>query len=183
MQLKLVLVGAMLAMMASVSAASANTVTDTFTLSDGNMGAATASGTYGTETKGAKTFYFADMTVVENGGLIFPVTYTYNIDYNCLSSAPGCSPQLEAPSQYDPSFEAVLTITEGFYTGNPSTVPIAFSDFIFLFSGSGTLNEKITSTSNTPLPAALPLFATGFGALGLFDWRRKRKNAATLAAA
>jgi len=26
-----------------------------------------------------------------------------------------------------------------------------------------------------PLPAALPLFATGLGALGLLTWRRKRK--------
>jgi hypothetical protein len=29
--------------------------------------------------------------------------------------------------------------------------------------------------SATPLPAALPLFATGLGALGLLGWRRKRK--------
>ena len=29
----------------------------------------------------------------------------------------------------------------------------------------------------TPLPAALPLFATGLGALGLLGWRRKRKPA------
>jgi hypothetical protein len=28
----------------------------------------------------------------------------------------------------------------------------------------------------TPLPAALPLFATGLGALGLLGWRRKRKT-------
>jgi hypothetical protein len=28
---------------------------------------------------------------------------------------------------------------------------------------------------NTPLPAALPLFATGLGGLGLLSWRRKRK--------
>jgi hypothetical protein len=34
-----------------------------------------------------------------------------------------------------------------------------------------------------PLPAALPLFASGIGALGLFGWRRKRKNAAALVAA
>ena len=27
----------------------------------------------------------------------------------------------------------------------------------------------------TPLPAALPLFATGLGALGLLGWRRKKK--------
>jgi hypothetical protein len=37
---------------------------------------------------------------------------------------------------------------------------------------------------HTPLPAALPLFATGLGAMGLLGWRRKRKkNAAALAAA
>ena len=30
----------------------------------------------------------------------------------------------------------------------------------------------------TPLPAALPLFASGLAALGLLAWRRKRKNAA-----
>ena len=29
--------------------------------------------------------------------------------------------------------------------------------------------------SATPLPAALPLFATGLGAMGLLGWRRKRK--------
>jgi hypothetical protein len=27
----------------------------------------------------------------------------------------------------------------------------------------------------TPVPAALPLFASGLGAMGLFGWRRKRK--------
>ena len=31
--------------------------------------------------------------------------------------------------------------------------------------------------AETPLPAALPLFATGLGALGLFGWRRKRTHA------
>jgi hypothetical protein len=30
----------------------------------------------------------------------------------------------------------------------------------------------------TPLPAALPLFASGLGALGLFGWRRKKKASA-----
>ena len=31
-----------------------------------------------------------------------------------------------------------------------------------------------------PIPAALPLFATGLGALGLLGWRRKRKNASAI---
>jgi PEP-CTERM motif-containing protein len=34
------------------------------------------------------------------------------------------------------------------------------------------------SLSAVPLPATLPLFATGLGALGLLGWRRKRKRAA-----
>jgi hypothetical protein len=40
--------------------------------------------------------------------------------------------------------------------------------------------ESTTPPSGTPLPAALPLFATGLGALGLLGWRRKRRvNLAT----
>ena len=35
--------------------------------------------------------------------------------------------------------------------------------------------------SETPLPAALPLFASGLGALSLVGWRRKRKAAALAA--
>ena len=38
------------------------------------------------------------------------------------------------------------------------------------------------SPSQVPLPGALPLFATGLGALGLLGWRRKRKNSAAIAA-
>jgi hypothetical protein len=35
-------------------------------------------------------------------------------------------------------------------------------------------------TTTTPLPATLPLFATGLGALGLLGWRRKRKARVSL---
>jgi PEP-CTERM motif-containing protein len=34
----------------------------------------------------------------------------------------------------------------------------------------------LTPTSVVPLPATLPLFVTGLGALGLIGWRRKRKE-------
>ena len=37
---------------------------------------------------------------------------------------------------------------------------------------------NFSSSSETPLPAALPLFTSGLGALGLLAWRRKRKQAA-----
>ncbi len=51
------------------------------------------------------------------------------------------------------------------------TAPASFQSFT-----GGSLTE-------TPLPAALPLLATGIGAMGLLGWRRKRKNAAAIAVA
>jgi hypothetical protein len=38
-------------------------------------------------------------------------------------------------------------------------------------------NLQIETVAATPLPAALPLFATGLGVIGLFGWRKKRKLA------
>jgi len=45
------------------------------------------------------------------------------------------------------------------------------NDSLGVNSGGGDL----TFTPVVPLPGALPLFATGLGALGLLGWRRKRK--------
>jgi hypothetical protein len=56
--------------------------------------------------------------------------------------------------------------------------PTTFAFFALTSIGDTTF----TAVTATPLPAALPLFATGLGALGLLGWRRKRKNAATIAA-
>jgi hypothetical protein len=54
-----------------------------------------------------------------------------------------------------------------------STGPGVFSE---AFPGANTVEiASVASTSTTPLPAALPLFATGIGGLGLLGWRRKRK--------
>jgi hypothetical protein len=45
----------------------------------------------------------------------------------------------------------------------------------FQFISSTGLNTYNGTSAAVPLPAALPLFATGLGALGLLGWRRKRK--------
>jgi hypothetical protein len=42
-------------------------------------------------------------------------------------------------------------------------------------SASYSPGSDVIGVNETPLPAALPLFATGLGALGLLGWRRKRK--------
>jgi len=46
------------------------------------------------------------------------------------------------------------------------------NDELILDVSSGPLTPP---PSATPLPAALPLFGTGLGAMGLLIWRRKRK--------
>ena len=53
-------------------------------------------------------------------------------------------------------------------------VPIN-NGFLFDNSGQHGLATPISFEVATPLPAALPLFATGLGVLGLLGWRRKRK--------
>jgi hypothetical protein len=52
------------------------------------------------------------------------------------------------------------------------------SDDVVVQESDGTFT---VTPAATPLPAALPLFATGLWALGLLGWRRKRRNAAKLA--
>jgi hypothetical protein len=52
------------------------------------------------------------------------------------------------------------------------TNPTNYGVGLFEVSGFPFGTQEI---SQTPLPAALPLFATGLGALGLLGWRRKRK--------
>jgi hypothetical protein len=57
-----------------------------------------------------------------------------------------------------------------------------FAEFTFSGLNTGELSTgglfttiTVTDPAITPLPAALPLFGTGLGALGLLGWRRKRK--------
>lgn len=57
---------------------------------------------------------------------------------------------------------------------------IDYNQFSFLAIDNSSLT---TDAAATPLPAALPLFASALGAFGFFGWRRKRKAAAAISAA
>ena len=66
--------------------------------------------------------------------------------------------------------------------GNNSTVTALVDPFIFsensnytIIVSDGIENILPPQFAGTPLPAALPLFASGAGVLGFFGWRRKRK--------
>jgi hypothetical protein len=86
----------------------------------------------------------------------------------------------------------VLGFAQG-YAGESisGSLTIASSTFVALGLISGVYTTTasngdfvqltIPSASTVPLPAGLPLFATGLGALGLLGWRRKRKASALAA--
>jgi hypothetical protein len=114
-----------------------------------------------------------------------------------------------APEEYGSDNSAIMRITaylNGAYVGtntttapNPGTWPTGTLTFNSLLtfdnvvvhwdSANGATDygpifaadNMIVTPSAVPLPAALPLFATGLGAMGLLGWRRKRKAAAIAA--
>ena len=96
---------------------------------------------------------------------------------------------------FDGAIQAYDFITQAIATaiGSQYTISFMLSDngSLTTFSALST-NGNVTDTggngidllvyagalptpANVPLPGALPLFATGLGALGLLGWRRKRK--------
>jgi hypothetical protein len=81
-------------------------------------------------------------------------------------SITGRNPQIQGTGTF------VLALTG---EPNPTITSVVFS------FGTGPDSTLPGTLSSVPLPAALPLFASGLGALGLLGWRRKRKAAAVAA--
>jgi hypothetical protein len=113
--------------------------------------------------------------------------------------SPGCTGQtsftgtLQVDAQSGSVDTVGLEIEAGGAGGNSSDFNggMASADpYIYIdpnFADAGDYSIEVSpnignGVPSTPLPAALPLFATGLGGLGLLGWRRKRKNAAALAA-
>ena len=79
------------------------------------------------------------------------------------------------PSYTPENWEFCLAVSIDGYCGGPTSA--------YLKGPGGIVQSDLAvvgleSPVATPLPAALPLFATGLGALGLLGWRRKRKQVA-----
>ena len=90
------------------------------------------------------------------------VTFQYNVVYYVVMEA-------SAQASYDHS--AVAVVDPYFDLSN-------LPDGVTFLESNGIGNALPNAT---PIPAALPLFASGLGALGLLGWRRKKKAAALAA--
>jgi hypothetical protein len=95
--------------------------------------------------------------------LSLDASHTYEVQMNVIALNSGC-PINSQTCMGTISVDPVLYV-------DPSD-PYA-SDYQLVFSD-GIINIG-DGLSTTPLPATLPLFATGFAGLGLLGWRRKRK--------
>ncbi|HEY2229969.1 MAG TPA: hypothetical protein VGI22_19955 [Xanthobacteraceae bacterium] len=80
---------------------------------------------------------------------------------------------------FEPGFDELFTANSGTITEDSGQTSRSFGSNQGM---PGTWTVTTTPLTTTPLPSALPLFAGGLAALGLFGWRRKRKNGAALAA-
>lgn len=86
----------------------------------------------------------------------------------------------------DPATDSFLLSIDGggFFAvtfANANNELLNYTGNVFAFeqkSGNADFYVSALAYNATPIPAALPLFATGLGTLGLLGWRRRRKAAA-----
>jgi hypothetical protein len=74
------------------------------------------------------------------------------------------------------SSDTLLSDTAIYDTATFASLGVTPGTYVWTW-GTGADQSFTLEIGTTPLPAALPLFATGLGALGLLGWRRKRKAA------
>jgi hypothetical protein len=103
-------------------------------------------------------------------GLDQAVLLTMRIDVGVSASNAGSSANSNFGSSLDfPIGTAVFVLPDGVMAN-------ALDSFV-----SNNIFSPPGAAAATPVPAALPLFATGLSALGLLSWRRKTKAAALVA--
>jgi hypothetical protein len=105
-----------------------------------------------TATANALTLGLANGPIIPNGDLLF-VSFADSIEFTAMFAAPGSF-----------TIFTVCDLTPGAACLSGNDPSLTFAD-----------GKVIAAVATTPLPAALPLYATGLGGLGLFGWRRKRK--------
>jgi hypothetical protein len=126
-----------------------------------------------------------DMSLSVTVSGVFDFSYTFTGPNGC-SPIYLCTVKWFPMGPYTPVFEVEylddgiqeMKLDIDFY---PATNSLTFTylggrdTFMGYDSYAASWTDGTGSYTVTPLPAALPLFATGLGGLGLLGWRRKRK--------
>jgi|SRR5215471_1337860 len=86
------------------------------------------------------------------------------------------TPGLNVPTFTDPIGHLVLSSVGGSVL-DVITLNVVLEEPGHALIGPTVETFDVVPTNGTPLPAALPLFAAGLGAVGLLSWRRKPKAA------
>ena len=165
-----IIIAAVVAFFSLPPAAYAITTTETFTFTgdcsdcSASGGSGTASGTLVLQNYTLGTLLQSDnfVSFTYTSALLGTLTIdTSEFDHFAVTS------ELNAPFPAAENVAITFDTTDEFHTSTDGT-------WAYIIGDVGT--NAIWST--TPIPAALPLFAGGLGAMGLLGWRRKRKNAA-----
>ena len=96
----------------------------------------------------------------------------------CDNASPSCTNSYSGDTLATLDSIAYESTTFGLLTVHSSGVEIGDWANNGTIAAQADIQSITINTATTPLPAALPLFASGLGALGLLGWRRKRKAVA-----
>src|SRR5262245_3234122 len=173
--MKRILLGAMMAV--AIAHQSATSPATAATITYDLVGVTATFVSLGTDTV-TGNFSF-DPTTTSLSAVNIVSTGPVNPDHFTVPSSPITANSIRA-------FSAEIFITINFLNNlGLSSDPVSSINFVIPINpGSNAASTSVTGqavprgVSAVPLPAALPLFATGLGALGLLGWRRKRKASA-----
>jgi hypothetical protein len=149
-----------------------------------------------------QTGNFADNTTINLNYLTFtagvnayvPAVNSYSFS-ETLSLSDGSGVNLSIPFNVSINYSDNLTIVGGTtfsFTDTLGTLwQVVLNGLTIGPNSGGSMSDYLTAqvtdppggVSQAPLPAALPLFASGLFGMGLFARRKKRKNATAIAAA
>ena len=172
---------AIFAAVLTLLATDADATTVNFTFSNGATPVAEGAFSYATGSTGV--LGYADLTAFS---IHFDVP---NVTYDLAFALANTNYQYFAYNTAIKTFVlGIGTGTVGSFTELLGTINNALSDGFFIvpnvYHEYSTLNAELPYTEltiseviATPLPAALPLFATGAGVLGFIGWRRRRRLA------